>query len=210
MPGSVVVQYVLIGITILLVLLVALRTELTRAVRGKVLAFAALFLLPALAVSQGFSTHMETAKTTEFCLSCHIMEPYGRSLTIDDPSYVPAVHYQNHLVPTEQACFTCHTTYTLFGDYQAKVRGLRHLYVHYLGSEPKPEDIKLYTPYSNRECLHCHLGMRKFEEAEAHKRAPTMLADMKANRLSCTASDCHEFIHDVGNLGDNTFWKPEP
>ncbi len=208
MPGSAVVLLFLISVTVVLALLVAFRTELTRANRGKVLAFVALFILPALVTVQGFDHHMETAKTTGFCLSCHVMEPFGKSLRIDDPSYVPAVHFQNHLVPTDQTCFTCHTTYTMFGDYQAKFRGLRHLYVHYLGTDPKPEDIKLYTPFNNRECLHCHDGMRVFEEAEPHHRQPDMLARMKSNQLSCTASDCHEFIHDVKDLEDNSFWEP--
>jgi nitrate/TMAO reductase-like tetraheme cytochrome c subunit len=165
-------------------------------------------MLPAIAAKQGFDEHMEKAKTTTFCLSCHIMEPYGQSLRIDDPSFVPAMHFQNHLVPTDQTCFTCHTTYTMFGDYQAKLRGLRHLYVQYLGTRPKPEDIKLYVPYNNRECLHCHDGMRKFEEAAPHRRDPGMMERMKSNLLSCTSSNCHEFVHDVGDLKDYTLWKP--
>jgi cytochrome c-type protein NapC len=210
MSETAVMQYVFVGVTIVLALLVAFRTEVTRAVRGKILAFIALFVLPTVAVVQGFDAHMEKAKTTQFCLSCHVMEPYGRSLSIDDPSFVPAVHFQNHLVPTDQVCFTCHTTYTMFGDYQAKLRGLRHLYVQYLGTVPKPEDIKLYTPYNNRECLHCHAGQRKYLDATPHKRTPEMFQQMADDTLSCTKSDCHEFIHDVGDLGDATFWKATP
>jgi nitrate/TMAO reductase-like tetraheme cytochrome c subunit len=201
---------VFVGATIVLALVVALRADLTRTTGGTILAVVALVLLPALAADQGFTQHMEQAKTTTFCLSCHVMEPYGRSLYIDDPSFVPAVHFQNHLVPADQACFTCHTTYTMFGDYQAKLRGLRHLYVQYLGTVPNAADVRLYTPYNNRECLHCHEGMRTFEEAKAHHRTPTMPADIASNRLSCTSSNCHEFIHDVADLGDNTFWKPTP
>jgi nitrate/TMAO reductase-like tetraheme cytochrome c subunit len=206
--SSPLVQFSLVGVTIALALLLAFRVELTRALRGKILAFIALFVLPMVALTQGFDDHMEQAKKTEFCLSCHVMEPYGRTLYIDDPSFVPAAHFQNHLVPTEQTCFTCHTTYTMFGDYSAKLRGLRHLYVQYLGTIPKPEDIKLYTPYNNRECLHCHDGMRKYLEATPHKRTPAMLQQMAANTLSCTKSDCHEFIHNVADLKDSTFWKP--
>ncbi len=33
----------------------------------------------------GTSSELEHAKRTEFCLSCHIMEPYGKSLRVDDP-----------------------------------------------------------------------------------------------------------------------------
>jgi len=210
MVRAALVQYLLIGVTVALALVVAFRTELTRAVRGKVLAFIALFVLPALAVLQGFDNHMEKAKTTQFCLSCHVMEPYGKTLQIDDRSFIPAVHAQNHMVPPDQVCFTCHTTYTMFGDYQAKLRGLRHLQVQYLGTVPKPEDIKLYTPYNNRECLHCHDGQRKYVEAAPHKKSPVMFQQMAANTLSCTKSDCHEFIHDVADLKDAKLWKQVP
>src|ERR1051325_11060734 len=113
---------------------------------------------------------VEKSKQTEFCLSCHVMEPYGRSLHVDERGHIPAVHYQNHLVPADRACFTCHTTYTLFGDYNAKLHGLRHVYVQYLGTIPK--EIKLYEPYNNRECLHCHLGARSFEEGAMHNVDP--------------------------------------
>ncbi len=208
MSGTALISGFIVGTTILLVLVVSFRVRMTRTAGGKVLAFIALFIMPALAAKQGFDGHMEQAKTTQFCLSCHIMEPYGRSLRIDDPSFVPAVHFQNRLVPTDEACFTCHTTYTMFGDYEAKRRGLRHLYVQYLGTQPKPEDIKLYTPYNNRECLHCHDGMRKFEEHSAHHRTPEALDRMRSNQLSCTSSNCHEFIHDVGDLGDYKVWNP--
>ncbi len=208
--GTLLLTVVLVGITVVLALVVSFRVEMTRATGGKVLAFIALFVLPVFAANQGFNEHMEKAKTTAFCLSCHVMEPYGHSLSIDDPSFVPAVHFQNHLVPHDEACFTCHTTYTMFGDYKAKFRGLRHLYVQYLGTVPKPEDIKLYTPYNNRECLHCHEGMRKFEEASAHHRKPDEMAQIESDHLSCTSSNCHEFIHDIANLKDDSFWKPTP
>jgi cytochrome c-type protein NapC len=208
--GTPLLTVVLVAITVVLALLVSYRVELTRTTGGRVLAIMAMFALPAFTAFQGFDDHMETAKTTRFCLSCHVMAPYGRSLYIDDPSFVPAVHFQNHLVPEGSACFTCHTNYTLFGDYQAKLRGLRHLYVQYLGTVPKPEDIKLYVPYNNRECLHCHEGARKYMEATAHHRTAGLLADVKANRLSCASSNCHEFIHDVGNLAENPVWKGAP
>ena len=196
-----------LGATLALVVLVGTRTRLTRTTGGRVLAFIALFVLPIAAGLAGFSRHMERAQSTSFCLSCHVMEGYGKSLRIDDRSYVPAHHFQNKLIPREQACFTCHTTYTMFGDYSAKLRGLRHLYVQYLGTVPKPEEIKLYDRYSNRECLHCHLGSRQFEEGAAHAKVPGLMDRVKADQQSCISSGCHEFIHDVGSLKDQQFWK---
>ena len=162
---------------------VAVKPSITNSTGGRIFAFAALLAVPVLAGMAGLSEHVEKAKETEFCLSCHVMEQYGKSLHIDDRSHIPAVHYQNHLVPADRACFTCHTTYTLFGDYNAKLHGLRHIYVQYLGTIPT--HIKLYVPYNNRECLHCHLGARSFEEGAMHNVDPATLPAVKANKLSC-------------------------
>jgi hypothetical protein len=190
-------------------LLTALRPELTRARGGKILAFLALCVLPSLAVWAGVNEHLERSTSTKFCLSCHVMGEYGHSLYVDDKSYLPAVHFQNHFVPPDHACFTCHTDYTLFGDYKAKWRGVHHVLVQYFGAIPKPEDIKLYTPYNNRECLHCHAGMRSYEEASSHHKNPGMLALAASNQLSCTSSNCHDTVHDVSTLNSVTFWTPK-
>jgi cytochrome c-type protein NapC len=198
------------ALSALLALLVAVRAHVTYGHGGKILAFVALFILPLLSLGAGFSTQMERAQTTQFCLSCHIMSDYGRSLYVDDPSYVPAVHFQNNRVPRDHACYTCHTDYAMFGGVRAKLRGVRHLYVQYLGTPPAPDKIELYTPYNNRECLHCHGGARTFDAQKAHNRSPESLSDIKSNKLSCLASRCHDTVHDVGTLSDVTFWKETP
>lgn len=195
-------------LTILMALFVGLRSGLTRSKEGKMMAFIGLLILPTICVALGFEEQMTRAESTNFCLSCHIMNDFGRSLYVDDKSYIPAVHFQNNLVPRDHACYTCHTNYAMFGTIKAKWGGMNHLMVQYFGTVPKPQDIKLYEPYNNRECLHCHLGSRRFEEASPHTKLPTMLAEIKANHLSCTSSKCHDTVHDVGSLKDSTFWKP--
>ena len=197
------------AIVAVLGLLTALRPELTRARGGKVLAFLSLFILPALAMWAETHEHLERSTSTQFCLSCHVMEDFGKSLRVDDRSYIPARHFQNNFVPRDHACFTCHTDYTLFGDYKAKWRGVHHVQVQYFGKIPKPEEIKLYTPYNNRECLHCHAGARAYEEASSHHKSPDVLARAASNQLSCVSSNCHDIVHDVGNLKDATFWTPK-
>jgi cytochrome c-type protein NapC len=137
------------------------------------------------------------------------MDDHGRSLLIDDPSFLPAAHYQNNRVPRDQACYTCHTDYTMYGPLTAKLRGLRHVYVQYLGKPPASEDLKLYTPYNNRECLHCHNGARAFEEKSAHNRDDKMLAAIKANQISCLQSGCHDIVHDVELLKEVPMWSPK-
>jgi len=207
MAGIELVVASFVGLAAALAALIAVRRDLTRARGGKILAFMALFLLPALSITGGFSQHMDKAQTTEFCVSCHTMSDHGRTLLIDDPSYLPAVHFQNNLVPRDRACYTCHTDYAMFGGVRAKLRGMRHLYVQYLGNIPPPDRLRLYEPYNNRECLHCHDGARRFETFSAHTKTPQMLGELKSNTLSCTSSRCHDIVHDVSSLPDVTFWK---
>jgi cytochrome c-type protein NapC len=205
MPVSVIVLFCLAAAVV--ALFVGFRVELTRSREGKILAFVALFALPVMAAWTGFSEHMDLAQSTRFCLSCHVMGDYGRSLYIDDPSYVPARHFQNNRIPRERACYTCHTEYSMFGGVKAKARGMRHLWVQYVRGAPKPEAIKLYDPFPNSECLHCHLGARRFEEGSAHNKIPNLLSQVKSNQRSCVSSGCHEFVHDVASLKDATLWK---
>ena len=200
-------EILFIVIALVLAALIGMRVELTRVRGGKILAFVALFIVPALAVALGFNEHMERAESTQFCLSCHVMHDFGQSLRVDDPSYIPARHFQNNLVPRDRACYTCHTDYTMFGTAHSKLRGLRHLYVQYLGKVPAPADIRLYTPFNNRECLHCHSGMRAFIEEPKHNKTPDMMAKITSNQISCMTSKCHDTVHDVGTLKDATFWK---
>jgi cytochrome c-type protein NapC len=207
MNFAVFVEVILAFLALVLVLLVAFRTELTRARGGKILAFIALFIFPCLATWVGFNTQMDRSESTRFCLSCHVMTGYGKSLYVDDPSFVPAVHFQNRFVPRSHACYTCHTDYAMFGGVRAKMEGLHHVYVQYFGTIPKPDAIRLYHPYSNRECLHCHAGMRRFDDATEHRKTPTMLADIYSGKLSCLSSHCHDTMHDIKDLSYATFWK---
>jgi cytochrome c-type protein NapC len=182
------------------------RPAITVSRAGKVLAFGVLFFLPLFSLMAGMENEMERSKSTAFCLSCHIMESYGKSLHIDDASYLAAAHYQNHRVPADEACYTCHTNYAMFGTFKAKLGGLRHLYVFYLKKMPQPEDIKLHEPFNNRECLHCHLGARSFEQGATHGADPATLPAIKANTLSCISSGCHDVVHNVGRWGNVKFW----
>jgi cytochrome c-type protein NapC len=193
----------LVLLTAALVILLIARPGITETRGGKILAFLALFLLPSLAGYGGIYAHLEHSKKTEFCLSCHVMQNYGKSLLVDDRGHIPAVHFQNHLVPREAACYTCHTDYTLYGGLRSKLRGLNHLYVLYLGTVPEP--IELYSPYNNRECLHCHGGARSFEESPTHNLDSDAMTSIRSNQLSCTG--CHDVAHDVQNLNDATFWR---
>jgi cytochrome c-type protein NapC len=192
--------------TILAVALLVARPSVTLTRGGKQLTFVVLFLLPILTASMGAVEQMQRTEQTQFCLSCHIMEPYGKSLLIDDSTYLPAAHYQNGRIPRDQACYTCHTDYVLYGTALTKLRGFRHVYMQYLGEPAMP--IRLYASYSNRECLHCHEGSRSFEEGVVHSADPSVMAAIKSDQTSCLSSGCHQNVHDVAHLGEMQFWEP--
>src|SRR3954469_20075556 len=171
-----------IGLSVVLLIVMVAWPEITHSREGKILAFVSLFILPVMAGGGGVAAHVEHSKETKFCLSCHIMQDYGKSLHVDDPNSLAARHYQNNRVPRDSACYTCHTDYGMYGDIKSKIRGLRHVYIQYLGTAPNP--IKLYNPYNNRECLHCHEGARGFEAGVMHNLESTTMQDIKSNKIS--------------------------
>ena len=198
----------LIAVTAVLIGTLVFRPGLIMTPDGKILAFFGLFLLPMICAWTGTTYHIDRSKSTKFCLSCHEMEPFGKSLLVDDPTHLPAAHFQNHRVPADEACFACHTNYAMFGGFREKIQGLREVYVHYLGKPQSPEAIRLSEPFNNRECLHCHLGARSFEEGSTHTANPYLLAAVKDNQVSCLS--CHKAIHNVAELNNTKFWKGNP
>jgi cytochrome c-type protein NapC len=203
MPGPLAILFVLLGTTIVLLIVLLTRASLTATPAGKILVFLAFCALPILCGFWGLNEHLERSKQTAFCLSCHIMEPYGRSLYAADPMYIPAAHFENHRIPAEEACYTCHTDYAMYGTIRVKLHGLRHIYVQYFGTPMNP--IHLYDPYNNRECLHCHAGARSFEN-DTHM---ALLDQIKANQLSCVSSGCHDTIHNAASIDKVKMWKSQ-
>ncbi len=195
---------ILLAVAAALLVALAARPSWTRERAGRAIAFVALVALPASVLALGFHAHLEQSKAKAFCLTCHEMQPYGKSLMVDDAEYIPAVHSQNNWVPQEKACFTCHTSYTMYGDVQAKLKGLRHLWVHYTGGAP--DTIRLYEPYQNRECLHCHGESRSFRASDAHVEEDTTMAALLSGRLSCMTSGCHDVAHDAQRLDQAPMW----
>jgi len=207
MPYLVILIIILALLSAALVAVVTLRPGTTATQGGRILAFIVLFLFPLFTLGMGVSAEIERSKSTKFCLSCHLMEPFGQSLKVDDPTYLAAAHFQNHRVSADEACYTCHTNYAMFGTFKAKLAGLRHVYVFYLTTPPAPEAIRLSEPFNNRECLHCHLGARSFEQGATHNADPETLPAVKANKLSCISSGCHETVHNIAHLKEQKMWN---
>lgn len=194
---------VLIVAAIVLAAAFFVRPSITAGATGKVLAFVGLCILPALCIRMGLDTHMERSEKAKFCISCHSMENYGKSLWVDDPSYIPAQHFQNHRVPADTACYSCHADYTIYGPLHDKLRGLTRIYVQYLGTPP--QTIQIPGGYKNQQCLRCHLGARGFMENPIHM---ALMDSLKSNEMSCISSGCHDMIHNPTEVGHLKMWSP--
>jgi len=131
---------------------------------------------------------LNSMKTVVFCNSCHVMEPYVASLKVDNPESIPAIHFQNNWVPQKKACYDCHSEYGMFGDIKAKLNGLKHVYVNFISGPP--DEIKLYKPYQNQDCLHCHGPAKRFQENEDHADNKQ---EIESGETSCL--DCHDVGH---------------
>ena len=198
--------YITIGASAFLLALLLVRPAITRSAEGKILAGIALLVAPAIAAYGGVSEHLERSKTTSYCLSCHVMSDHGKSMRVDDPQFLAAVHYQNNLVPREQACFSCHSDYGMSGNLHAKARGFKHVMKTYFGTVS--DTIRIARRYRNRECLKCHLGSRLFEESPTHLGGAAPMAEIKSGKTSCMKSGCHDIVHEVGDLDLQLFWDP--
>ncbi|MGC1104908.1 MAG: NapC/NirT family cytochrome c [Candidatus Acidiferrales bacterium] len=192
-----------IGVTILLALVFLIRPSITVGPAGKIVAFIGLAILPALCLVGGMNTHVQRSETTRFCTSCHVMIPYGRSLYVDDPNYIPAAHFQNHRVPANEACYTCHADYSIYGPLKDKIRGLTRIYMQYVSTPPNP--IRIPGGWDNHQCLHCHAGARDFEENAIHS---AVMDSLTSNQMSCISSGCHDTIHNIAGLNHVKFWRP--
>jgi len=197
---------ILIGqiiISIVLACIFLIRPSVTKGADWKILAFIGLCVLPVLCIVGGMNVHMQRSEQTQFCISCHAMEPYGRSLYVYDPAYVPAQHFQNHRVPADMACYACHTDYTIFGPLKDKLQGITRIYMQYVSTPPNP--IRIKGGYNNNQCLHCHLGARSFESNAVHM---AIMDSLTSNQMSCITSGCHDTVHNVAQLGHVKFWRP--
>ena len=95
----------------------------------------------------------------------------------------------------------------MFGGVRAQAYRTSPLPVRYFGTIPKPENIKLYTPFNNRECLHCHLGARSFEQVRCITRLPACSARSRPISAPAFRAVASRFVHNVATLKDDTFWK---
>ena len=191
----------LIALTIALAIVFLVRSSVTGGIMGKILAFVGLCVLPVLCIGTGWSVQEQRSEQTSSCIACHSMESHGKSLYLADASYIPAQHFQNHLVPPDKACYTCHTDYATYGSLKDKLRGLKYIYMQYVSTPPKI--IRVSGGYSNLQCLHCHAGARGFSDNPAHA---AIMGSLTTNQISCLT--CHDMIHNASEVGHLKMWVP--
>jgi cytochrome c-type protein NapC len=193
---------ILAAVIVLVAIIARAAGHLTLHRMGRLVLLGGLALVPLVTTGTGLAVGVRESSRTQFCMSCHEMEPHGKSLFVDNPLSLAAVHYQKRLIERDSTCYSCHTDYALFGDAKAKLNGLRHVWVHYFGRVP--ERPKLYQPYPNYNCLHCHDDARGYLEKKPHREHR---AELKSGARSCLS--CHEIAHDLEGVKAQTFWQPE-
>jgi hypothetical protein len=147
-------------------------------------------LLPVAAYALASLHMLEGSKQTSFCGSCHVMTPLLKSLHGNDES-LASIHYARGLVPHDQACFTCHSGYGIWGGLDAKMHGVMHMVRTVTGSYSLP--LKLYQPFDIDSCLGCHASAASFRAVEAHQD-PDLQKQLLSRELSCTGA-CHPSAH---------------
>jgi len=143
------------------------------------------------------SLHMlEGSKQVAFCGSCHVMTPILRSLQSNDGS-LASTHYARGLVPHDDACFTCHSGYGIWGGVDAKMAGVMHMVRTATGWYTLP--LTLNGTFDIDSCLNCHAYATTFRAVEAHQD-PDLQKQLLSRQLSCTGA-CHPSAHPDSALG---------
>lgn len=204
-----IILLILLAVGVLILMAFSL-DRLTETWRGRLILLVGLLVFPGLVWLGTTVEAVHKSSSTEFCMSCHEMHAFGQTLMIDDTEVVAANHFQGNLVPRDSACYTCHTNYALFGDLRAKMTGLKHMWVHYLGTVPAAEEMETYVDYPNANCLSCHRGARSFEEESKHDSTDAPKGEIVSGEVSCMSSGCHDLVHPVAELKRYTYWRPEP
>ncbi len=149
--------------------------------------FAAIVVAPGMLSVATLKIQFGRARSVRFCASCHVMAPYVDDMRNPKSGTLAAKHYKNRWIIGEQ-CYACHTNYDFLGPLDAKVRGLRHAAAYYL--RPERARPRLYKPYPDGACLHCHEDAKSYLESISHE---VFAEEMRSGEKTCV--DCHTPSH---------------
>lgn len=148
----------------------------------------------------GLSYSFAYTSTTEFCISCHEMEENVYK------EYKLSYHYNNR-TGVRVECKDCHVPKEPLDLAWAKIRALKDVYHHFLGTIDTPEKFEEHRlqmaqavwdrmeANGSRECRNCHAfeAMEFWEQGRrAQREHPVAMEEGK------TCIDCHKGI--VHNL----------
>jgi len=183
-PWSAVLAALVALAAVALLLVGLLRGRLPAALAG------AGVLLPVAAYGLGSLYMLEGSKQTTFCGSCHVMTPLLASLDAKDGG-LAGTHYARGLVPHDEACYTCHSGYGIWGGVDAKIAGVMHMVRTVTGRYALP--IALNGPFDIDSCLGCHAVTAAFRDVPAHQNEE-LQKQLLAREMSCTGI-CHPPAH---------------
>ena len=179
------------GAALLLYSLVRYRGRIEGAFSWSVL-IAGVLIVPALATLFGTLLVFERAEQVEFCGSCHkAMQAYVDDMRNPESASLAAVHYKYSYIPRNQ-CYTCHTSFGMFGTVHAKIAGLVDVQRYYSNSFHRP--LKMREAYRNDDCLKCHAGSVKWSSNHADFKNAILAGDSRC-------IDCHGLEHPAHKLG---------
>jgi len=138
---------------------------------------------PLLITGGGTVLVFQRAERVEFCASCHLtMKSFVDDMKNPSSHSLAALHFKNRYIPDDQ-CYTCHTSYGLFGTIEAKKQGLSDVYRYYTRTFHLP--VAMRTPYPNTDCLKCHAGSVKW--SASHEDYKAALFSGEATCMQCHA-----------------------
>jgi cytochrome c nitrite reductase small subunit len=169
------------GIALLLFSLLRYRGR-TPSLAAWSLLFLGVVILPFVSTMFGTLLVFARGETVEFCGSCHgAMQPYVDDMRDPNSQSLAALHFKNGYIPRSQ-CYTCHTSFGMFGTLEAKIGGIVQVHRYYTGTFRRP--ARMREPYRNDECLKCHAGSVKWSVSHAEEKDVIL-----AGQVRCM--DCH-------------------
>ena len=192
-PGLGTIRAGAMALCVLALALVAYPTLLKRASpmdsTSRWLLMIGFLVLSPLAFALNFGLAIDGAKPVAFCNSCHVMNGYVEDLESPDSEHLAALHYQSRWIADHQ-CYTCHSDYGFFGNAEAKLAGLRHIWSYYVAGYELP--LKIRGTYNNERCLFCHGPVKDYREVPEHQKNEAAIANSKR---SCVDGNCHVSPH---------------
>jgi cytochrome c-type protein NapC len=162
----------------------------------KLVLLAGLGVFPLITAGSGNLVGFEATTTRQFCGGCHVMEPWVADANDPRSTGLAARHGRNALFG-DKNCYTCHADYGMYGAVATKINGLHHVAAYLRGYHRMPVDqalaeIRLYRPYPNANCTHCHsTTLPGFAAVPDHK----IVAQPGDAEASCASAGCHGPAH---------------